>query len=84
MSKMNTEEVISAVNEAMVEEFELDPSILSHEANFIDDLELDSLDSVDLIATMDRTFGIHCPEQEARQLKTMADMYSFIEKLVNT
>jgi len=43
---------------------------------------LDSLDSVDLIAAMEKTFKVKCPEQEARKLRTIGDIHAFVEKLM--
>jgi acyl carrier protein len=46
------------------------------------DLELDSLDSVDLIAAMEKTFKVKCPEQEARKLRTLGEIHAFVQRLV--
>ena len=64
-------------------EFELDADKLVPSAHLIDDLELDSLDSVDLIAAMEKTFKVKCPEKEARALRTMGDIYAFVDRLMN-
>ncbi len=83
MSTMSPEAVRSAVNAALAKEFELDPARLVPEADLVKDLELDSLDSVDLIAAMEKTFKVKCPEKEARALRTMGDIYGFVERLMN-
>jgi acyl carrier protein len=46
------------------------------------DLELDSLDSVDLIAAMEKTFKVKCPEAEARKLRTLGEIHAFVARLV--
>ena len=79
---MQVEEIIQKVNEAIAEEFEVEVSSLKPGTHLGDDLELDSLDGVDLIAAMQRTFCIKFPEEEARRLRTMGDIYAFVEKLV--
>ena len=80
---MSPEAVRIAVNAALAKEFELDPARLVPEADLVKDLELDSLDSVDLIAAMEKTFKVKCPEKEARALRTMGDIYGFVERLMN-
>ena len=81
---MMTDEVSAAVNAAIAKEFELDLDRLVPSAHLVDDLELDSLDSVDLIAAMERTFKVKCPEAEARQLRTVGDIHAFVGRLLAT
>lgn len=79
---MSPEEIKSAVNAAIAKEFEIESERLVPEADLMKDLEMDSLDSVDLIAAMEKTFKVKCPEQEARKLRTMGEIYAFVEKLI--
>ena len=76
-------ELIAKVNAAIAQEFEIDSERMVPEADLMKDLELDSLDSVDLIAAMEKTFKVKCPEKEARALRTMGDIYGFVERLMN-
>jgi acyl carrier protein len=78
---MLSDEIIRKVNQTMAAEFEVDPSKLTPATHLGDDLELDSLDGVDLIAAMQRTFSVKIPEEDARKLRTMGDIYAFVEKL---
>ena len=79
---MLPEEIKAKVNAAIAKEFEIEPERLVPEADLMKDLEMDSLDSVDLIAAMEKTFKVKCPEQEARKLRTMGEIYVFVEKLM--
>ncbi len=79
---MLSQEIIDRINAAVAEEFEVDTASLDPETHLGEDLELDSLDGVDLIAAMQRTFGVKIPEKEARGLRTMGDVYDFVEKLL--
>lgn len=81
---MSPEEIKSMVNAAIAKEFEIEPERLVPQADLMKDLEMDSLDSVDLIAAMEKTFKVKCPEQEARKLRTMGEIYVFVEKLIAT
>ena len=78
---MPVEDIIAKVNAAISKEFEIEPERLVPAARLVEDLDMDSLDSVDLIAAMERTFKVKCPEQEARKLRTMGDIYLFVERL---
>jgi acyl carrier protein len=76
--------LIAQVNDAIATEFELDPARLVPEARLIDDLGLDSLDSVDLIAALERTFKVKCPEADARKMRTVGDIHVFVHGLTTT
>ena len=79
---MSPQEIKDKINAALALEFEIEPARLVPEARLMEDLEMDSLDSVDLIAAMEKTFRVKCPEQEARKLRTMGDIYAFVERLM--
>ena len=75
------EEIVARVNTAIAEEFELDPEALTPDKRLVEDLGLDSLDSVDLIAALERAFKVKCPESEARALRTVGDIHQFVTRL---
>ena len=76
-------ELIAKVNAAIAKEFEIEPERMVPEADLMKDLELDSLDSVDLIAAMEKTFKVKCPEQEARKLRTLGEIHAFVQRLID-
>lgn len=80
---MSPTEIAERVNAAIAEEFELDLARITAEQTLIEGLGLDSLDSVDLIAAMERTFKVKCPEAEARQLRTVGDIYVLVGRIAN-
>ena len=55
---MNLKEIIKITNEVLVEEFEIEESKISTEANFRDTLDLDSLDYVDLVVFVEENFKV--------------------------
>ena len=55
---MDRNEIVKAVNSIFVERFELDEAELTPEKNIIEDLQLDSLDIVDMIVGLQQKFGI--------------------------
>ncbi len=75
-------EIDAQVVAAIATEFELDPATVTPDRRLIDDLGLDSLDTVDLIAAMERAFKVKCPETEARQLRTVGDIQAFVAGLL--
>ena len=78
---LTREEIIEAVNGALVDEMELDPAELAPEKTFFDDLGLDSLDMVDLMIGLQRKFGVSLREnEEIKKVRTLGDVYDFFEK----
>ena len=80
---MNQDESIRRqVVEVIAEEFELDPGELTPEATLYDDLGLDSLDAVDLVVAMEKSFGVKLANEEAvKAVRTMGDLFDLIISL---
>ena len=77
---LTRDEIIKAVNNALVNEMELDPAEIAPEKTFFDDLGLDSIDMVDLIIGLQRKFGISLREDdEIKKVRTLGDVYDFFE-----
>jgi acyl carrier protein len=58
-----------------------EPSAVVEGASFIDDLDADSLDLVELILGLEETFGIEISDEKAAELKTVGDAMALIEEL---
>ena len=81
---MNDEEIRQQINEVIAEEFELDPAQLLPEATLYDDLGLDSLDAVDMVVAMEKSFGVKLANEEAiKAVRTMDDLYNLLINLKN-
>lgn len=76
---MTKTEIIEKVNALMVEELEIDSTLLSPEASLKSDLEIDSLDFVDIVVLIDREFGFKPQAEELKNVKTLQDFYDYIE-----
>jgi acyl carrier protein len=76
---MKDDVISEKVNNALIEEFELDPALIRPEASLGDDLGLDSLDAVDMVIVLEQTFGIKIGKDEAiQQIRTLGDVYAYI------
>lgn len=80
---MTKQEIIEKTNAFLVDEYEKDPAILTPEARFREDLDLNSLDYMDLMVTVKRVFGIMPAPAEMNLVVTLGDFYDFIEKKLN-
>ena len=77
---MRREEIEAKVNDILATGFEIDRALLKPDAYLANDLGLDSLDGVDLVVAIERKFGCRIDEAEARSMRTIEDIYSYIEK----
>lgn len=74
------EEILGIVRDALVELFELEPAQVVPEARF-EDLEIDSIDAVDLVDHLSRVFERRVGPQEFRAVKTVQNLVDTIERL---
>jgi acyl carrier protein len=81
---MTPSEITTKVNEVLIEEFELQPEQIRDDAHLFDELGLDSLDAVDLVVALEQRFGGRVPEEEIKNVRTVADLYRLIETQVVT
>ena len=80
---MNRDKIIPIINKIFVDKFELDPQDLTPEKKIFEDLELDSLDIVDLITGIQNTFQIQLRDnKDLLQIKTLQDVYDLVEKII--
>ena len=80
---MATDSIIDLVNQIFIEKFELEAAELTPEKRLFEDLELDSLDIVDLVSGLQHSLGISLREnKELLQIRTLQDVYELVEKLL--
>jgi len=76
---MKKEEIIDKINDFLVDEFEVDASDIQSEANLKDTLELDSLDYVDLVVSIESNFGVKLVEVDFVGIASFQSFYDLIE-----
>ena len=80
---MTKEVIIEKINEFLIDEFEVDESLISEEAPLIETLDLDSLDYVDLVVVIESNFGFKVKAEDFQTMKTIGDFYSYCDSKVN-
>jgi len=68
------------VREIIAKQLEKDVSEVTLEKTFIDDLEADSLDIVEMVMEMEEEFEIEIPDEEAEKIRTVKDAVNYIQK----
>ena len=72
-------DIAEKVKAIIVDKLGVDESEVTNEANFINDLGADSLDTVELIMEFEKEFDIQIPDDKAEAIATVGDAVSFIE-----
>lgn len=78
---MKREELFRHVKETLVEEFECDESMIVPEARFYEDLDLDSIDAVDLIVRLRNERNIEVSSEDFKSIQTVGDLLDVLERL---
>lgn len=81
---MDKAAIITTINEFLIDEFEVDGTAISPEAILKDTLELDSLDYVDLVVTVESNFGVKLGEADFVGIATFQDFYDLIENKIKS
>lgn len=72
--------VLDQVKEILKDTMDIDESKITLDAKLKEDLELDSLDSVELIMSAEEEFGIEIPDEDVMNFKTVNDIVNYIEE----
>ncbi|MCG8909522.1 acyl carrier protein [Pseudomonas nitroreducens] len=77
------EDIFNTLRDALVELFELEPEQVSLQANLYEDLEIDSIDAVDLIDHLKRHTGKKIAAEEFKSVRTVGDVVEAVYRLAN-
>ncbi|WP_125721327.1 acyl carrier protein [Pseudoalteromonas rubra] len=80
---MNSREALLAkLSEILVDEFEIEPESIHMDASLYDELDLDSIDAVDLVVKLRETTGKKIDPEAFKQVRTISDVVDEMEKLL--
>ena len=77
---MQRQELVEQINATLMEHFELSPDKLKPEAHIIDELQLDSLDAVDMLVHLEDKLGKKLDVEKLRDARTLNDIYNLVEE----
>ena len=73
-------DIADRVKKIVVEHLGVEPEKVQDNANFIDDLGADSLDTVELVMAFEEEFNVEIPDDAAETIVTVGDAVRFHEK----
>jgi len=79
---MDRKEIEEKVNSFLLEDLEIDADQIFPESRLKEDMEIDSLDYVDVVVIVESCFGFKIKPEEMSTIKTLTDFYDYIESKV--
>ena len=68
------------VKSIITEQLGVDEAEVTPEADFVDDLGADSLDTVELVMALEEEFGIEISDEDSEKIKTVGDVIKYIDE----
>ena len=76
---MTRDEIFAQVRDLLAKSFEIDPAMIKPEALLFQELELDSIDAIDMVVQLQEWTGRYVPEESLRGIRTVDDVVSLVE-----
>jgi len=80
---MNREEIFNTVSNIMCDLFELEAEDIKLESRLYEDLDVDSIDAVDLVVELKNLTGKKINPDDFKAVRTVEDVVNAIDELVN-
>lgn len=76
---MTRDEILARITEILVDSFELEPDEVKPEATLYEELDLDSIDAIDIFVQLREITGRRPDPEEAREVRTVDELVKFVE-----
>jgi acyl carrier protein len=80
---MTEEAIQKTITDVLVADFECDREKITLDTNLFTDLDLDSIDAVDLVVRLQQVTKKKVNPEDFRQIRTLRDVVAAVSKLVN-
>lgn len=81
--KFTKEQIFDELKKILVEELEINDGDIVPEANLFEDLDLDSIDAVDIAVRMQKFTDKKLSPAQFREIRTIDDVVNAVYKLLN-
>jgi acyl carrier protein len=78
---MDTQEILTQLQDILFDAFEIDPQKVQMQAHLFTDLDLDSIDAVDLAIKVQEMTGKRIKPDEFKNVRTVQDVIEMIQQL---
>lgn len=80
---MTKEQIFEALRDLMVDLFELEPDQIRLDAHLIDDLDLDSIDAIDMAVKLQEMTGKKLEEEKLKSIRTIRQIVDLVYDMLN-
>ena len=80
---MTEAEIAKTIKDILAADFDVDPEAIKPETNLFTDIDLDSIDAVDLVVRLQQETGKKVEPAEFKKIRTFGDVVAAVSKLVN-
>ena len=80
---MDKQQIFQQVQSALVQLFELSPEDIKLESNLFEELDLDSIDAVDLVVHLQKKIGKKVDPETFKSVRTVQDVVEAVNNLMN-
>ena len=84
MADVDVQAVEAKVVEIVSEQMGVDKGEITRETSFINDLNADSLDTVELVMEFEDEFDMSIPDEEAEKIQTVGAAIDYITEIMKT
>jgi acyl carrier protein len=77
------DQILERIRQTLVELFELEPARITPEARLYEDLEIDSIDVVDLMDEVQKHTGRKVTPEDFRSVRTVNDLATVVQRLLH-
>jgi len=81
---MTRDEIYSELKLILIELFEIEPELITLESNLYEDLDIDSIDAVDLIVQLREIIGQKIDPEIFKKIRTLDDIIDAVVELQNS
>ena len=78
---MTRDEYAVRIKEIVAEQLNYDIEKLTDDTLFVEDLNADSLEIVELVMALEETFGVEIPDSEAEKISTVGDVVEYVKNV---
>jgi acyl carrier protein len=81
VAALTQEQIVEELGKIIEEVTGIEPSEVTIEKSFVDDLDIDSLSMVEIAVQTEDKYGVKIPDEDLASLKTVGDAVGYIQKL---
>jgi acyl carrier protein len=80
MARVNKEQLFSKIREILVNQFDIDESRITLDANLYEELNIDSIDAVDLLVQIKEMTGEKIAPETFKEVRSIRDVINALAK----